>query len=571
MRTKLHSLLVGASCALFPVSVFAQMNFTGGAELVGGGEIVSFDSASGSLLTTVSDGASHQVGIYSLSSGGQLSNYRSIDLSTEFGASGTSTFSLSSVAADPLGRGFGVATLIPTDRLNTAGKVVFFDIASGNRLGALDVGYHPDSVGFTSDGSRLLVANEGEFVSTSGTQTAGSVSVISLAGVTSSATAGALTNSAVSDVNFSTGLAAGVTLAGVRNARLDTTLVKSPDALDVEPEYVTSANGKAYVSLQEGNAIAVIDLEGANANKVTAIHTLGAQTVAGTDLSDRDGAGGTASPSLSQTIKGLPMPDTIKAFTKGGQTYLATANEGDARPDDGDIGRGSAGATGLDTTDNGGGDVIYSGNVGNTGIGRLNLVKDVGNLDGDAGIEDPTMFGTRSFSIRNADTGELVFDSGAMIEAYVLANDPALFNINKNPATLDARSDDKGPEVEAIAHGSIDGRDYIFVGAERQNGIFMFDVTDFGDVEIVDYLNFSTGSTLAAPGVDYVSPESLEFVFHGGKNFLIVGFEGESGQYDGSIAVIEIVPSAIPEPSAAAALAGVGALGLASLRRRRRA
>ena len=134
MRTKLHTLLVGASCALSPVSAFAQMNFTGGAELVGGGEIVSFDAASGSLLTTVSDGATHRVGIYSLSSGGELSNYRGIDLGTEFGPSGASTFSLSSVAADPLGRGFGVATLIPADRLNTVGKVVFFDIASGSRL-----------------------------------------------------------------------------------------------------------------------------------------------------------------------------------------------------------------------------------------------------------------------------------------------------------------------------------------------------------------------------------------------------------------------------------------------------
>ena len=74
----------------------------------------------------------------------------------------------------------------------------------------------------------------------------------------------------------------------------------------------------------------------------------------------------------------------------------------------------------------------------------------------------------------------------------------------------------------------------------------------------------------AAPGADYVSPESLEFVFHGGKHFLIVGFEGEAGQYDGSVAVIEVAPAAVPEPSAAAALAGVGALGLASLRRRRR-
>jgi hypothetical protein len=569
MSTKLPSLLVGAACALLPLPAFAAhayLNFLDGAESVGGGEIVSFDLASGSLLTTVSESVNHRVGLYSMSAGGQLSNYRTVDLSTTFGVDGSSTFNLSSVAADPLGRGFGVASLIPTDRLNTVGKVVLFDIGTGSVLKSLDVGYHPDSVSFTPDGSRLFVANEAEFGSVAGTQTPGSVSIISLDGVSNVSQLSGLTNASVADVNFSTGLAAGVTLDGVRNARLDTTLVKSPNALDVEPEYVTATNDKAYVSLQEGNAIAVIDLAGPNANKVTAIHTLGTltQTI---DASDQAGSGQV----LNQTVKGLPMPDTLAHFTRAGTTYVVSANEGDARPDDGDIGRAGAGGTAVDIVNNGGGDLTYGGSLNNTtGIGRLNILKDRGNLDADAGIEDPTMLGTRSFSIWNAETGALAFDSGSMIEAYVLANDPSLFNINKTQGTVDNRSDDKGPEPEAVAFGRILGRDFVFVGAERQNGIFMFDVTDFGNVEIVDYYNLSTGSSFQAPGADYTSPESLQFVFWGGSYYLIAGFEGEPGNFDGSVAVFQIDTGAIPEPSACAALAGAGMLALAVLRRRGR-
>jgi len=178
-------------------------------------------------------------------------------------------------------------------------------------------------VSFAPDGSRLLVANEGEFISTTATQRAGSVSVINLNGATL-ANLGSLTNAAVTDVNFTNGLATGIALDGVRNARLDTLNVKSPNALDVEPEYVTTTNGRAYVSLQEGNAIAVIDLIGPNSNQVTAIHTLGTITVTN-DASDRE------ENALNDTVKGMPMPDTIANFSRGGRTYLLTADEGDAR------------------------------------------------------------------------------------------------------------------------------------------------------------------------------------------------------------------------------------------------
>jgi hypothetical protein len=281
------------------------------------------------------------------------------------------------------------------------------------------------------------------------------------------------------------------------------------------------------------------------------------------DASDRDGAGNGKSVNINDVVKGLPMPDTITQFSRGGSTYLVTVNEGDARPDDADIAR--ANVTNLvDTTDSGSGDQYYAGNVGNTGIGRLNILKDMGNLDGDAGIEDPTMMGTRSFSIWNASTQERVFDSASMIEQYVAANDPTTFNMNDGLTTkYDERSDDKGPEPEALAFGSIDGRDYVFVGAERQNGIFQFDITNLGNVTITNY--FNTATSTADSGGAFISPESIAFLDAAsnptGQNLLIVGYEGTGS--NGSIAVFSVVP----EPHSAL-LVGVGAV-FAAMRRRR--
>jgi hypothetical protein len=177
--------------------------------------------------------------------------------------------------------------------------------------------------------------------------------------------------------------------------------------------------------------------------------------------------------------------------------------------------------------------------------------------------------GTRSFTVWNAETGSIAFDSGSMIEDYVVANDVATHGINAgNLANFDTRSDAKGPEIEALEFASFNGRDFVFIGAERQNGIFQFDVTDLGNVFISGYYNPVTATDDS--GGAFISPESIYFIAAAdnptGKNLVVVGFEGTGG--NGSIAVFEV---AIPEPSAAAGLAGLGALGLALLRRRRRA
>ena len=433
----------------------------------------------------------------------------------------------------------------------------------------------------TPDGTKLLIANEGEFSGTSKTKDGvttftpeavnrpGSVSVVNLAGVNSSnyvSTLGALTNAAVNTYDFSTGnLGAGVTLDGLRNNRLDTLTVKTANAADVEPEYITASNTTAYVTLQEANAIATLDLASGKYTKISQLGTI-TQTI---DASDKDGADATKAIAINDTVAGMPMPDTITKFERNGTTFLVTANEGDARVDDGDTALGSALLVADKATP------AAIGLANNTGIGRLNLLKDQGDTNADGLIDTPTMLGTRSFSIWNAETGALAFDSDSMMEEYVAANNPASFNMNSgNPTKFDERSDDKGPEPEALTFGSFDGRDYVFVGNERENGIFQFDITDLNNVFIAGYINPITGLTDGASGGVYISPESMLFLAAGadgnttGKNLLMVGFEGTGG--NGSIGVFEVTStSAIPEPSTYAALAGLGVLGLALSRRRR--
>jgi len=551
------SALALASLALPHVS-HAELTFLGGASLPDGGEIVSY--ANGNVFTTNS-GTSHAIQGYSLSSSGAFTPNLSVDLNGVFGGA-ANIYSVSSVYADA--RGFGVATVIPMAKgMSDFGRIAIFDTTSGAILKTLDVGYHPDSVTISGDGTRLLIANEAEYGSTSSTvaeefHRPGSVSVVNISSVTAgnySSAISALTSASVSTYDFSPGnLGSGVTIDGLRNPRLDTTTVKSPNIADIEPEYITATATDAYITLQEANAIAVLNFE---TGKYTAIHKLGSITKV-IDASDRDGAGASTSISITSSVRGLPMPDTITKFSRGGKIYLATANEGDARPDDGDILRASQQGTLVNGSIAPSIDSSVLPSVTNTGIGRLNILKDQGDTDGDGDIDQPTAMGTRGFSIWDSETGELVFDSGSMIEEWVASNDPSTFNINSgSTSNVDTRSDDKGPEIEAIAFGSIDGRDYLFVGAERQNGIFQIDITDLNAAAIVGYFN-TVSSTLDSGGA-FISPESIVFLSAlespTGAPMLLIGDEGTGG--NGSLLALGVTAAAVPEPSTYA-LIGLG-------------
>jgi hypothetical protein len=560
----------------------AQLPITwlSGVTLPNGGEIVS--TAGGRLLVTNSGtvgGVVHQALSYTLSASGSLTPAATADLSTVF-TTGTAIASISSVLAD--GRGFGVAAVIPVASGSTNfGRVAFFNTATGSILKTLDVGYHPDSVSITPDGTKILVANEGEVVSTEASfARPGSVSVIDISGVTSgnyTTTLAGLSAANVATYDFSAGnLAAGVTLTGLRNNRSQSPGQFATTATDIEPEYIAATNAKAYVTLQENNAVAVLDF---TTGKYEAIHGLGSITKL-IDASDREVSSSQGAIGINDSIRGLPMPDTMVRFSVGGTGYLITANEGDAHPNDNDTMRvsqeGTSGRPAIDATVKTTLNALYGGNFkADAALGRLNILRDQGDTDADGDIDVPTALGTRSFSIWNAETGALAFDSGSLIEQWVAANEPTMFNVNKTTTSFDGRSDDKGPEPEAVAFATMFGRDYVFVGAERQNGIFQFDITNFltdpDSVSIVGYFNAftSTGFT----GGPYVSSESMQFLDAAdlgnptGQHLLIVGFEGEGASIAGSVGVFAVVP----EPGTWAMLAGAGLFAALRLGRRRTA
>jgi MYXO-CTERM domain-containing protein len=586
----LASLLMAMNAnALTLLNTYVEGNVT----RTGGSEILSYTTQDNTLLATVANATTSAFGvqIMTLSSGATLSERAYIDYSGTFGATANIS-SISSVAADPANRGFGVATLIPTANTSTQGKIAFYDLTSGfsggsRNLVTLDVGFHPDSVTFSADGTKLVIVNEGEFnagvanPSTTG-NAAGSISVIDLTSITNTAGIAALTNGNVSTFDFSSGnLDTGVNLNGIRNSSAAalglgtasaqafiadvpnfTTLAGSdPDFFKgMEPEFATVLGNKVHVTLQENNAIATFDL---GTNKWTAVRNLGTitQTI---DASDQDGP----SISINDTVKGLPMPDTMRAFTSSGTNYLITVNEGDARGDDRDISR-FGDTSGGDSMNS----ILAPGLVSdpsraNSVMGRLNVSR----LDGDTGanggiagdgkIDEAVMIGTRSMTIWNADTGAKVWDSGQStstnFETLLATLDPTRFNMNNgNPANFDTRSDDKGPEPEALTIGQFGSSLLAFVGMERQNGLMVYDITDVNNPTFVSYLNSQ------ADGL--ISPESMVYIPAGqsptGSAVLLTGYEG-TGSLGSGIGVYSV-----PEPSRA--LLGLLGLGLVALRRRR--
>jgi hypothetical protein len=527
-------------------------------------EIIAYTPDQNTVLTTIGDtrvsGPLVGVQVLTLGSNGALSERAVITFNNVFGAS-TAIRDASATAVDPLNRGFGVVSLIPSANGTATGKVGFFDYRSGSAgaITTLDVGFHPDSVRFSADGTKLYVVNEGEFTSGGATDAPGSISIIDLTGVTSAADLATLTNSAVTTYDFqAANLASGVSIDGLRYNDLSAGAVANRYR-HVEPEFITEANGKLLVSLQENNALAEFDPA---TGQWTAIRSLG--TITNTiDASDRDGAGGTPLAQVNDLIAGLPMPDTIATFTLNGNTYVVTANEGDFRVDDADRARvadlGSGGRPAVDATVAATLNSLYGGNYrANGALGRLRVSTVDGDIDADGDIDVLTATGTRGFSIWDAATGTLVKDSGSL-ETLLLGLDPANFNINFT-GTIDARSPDKGPEPEGLTIANIGGIPVLFIGMERQGGLLAYDLSDPANPLFLDYINAKDSSLVA--------PESLLFISAAdsptGGNLLLTGYEGVDGLANFGIGVFAVVP--VPP---ALVLFGGALAALGAVRRRR--
>jgi hypothetical protein len=141
-------------------------------------------------------------------------------------------------------------------------------------------------------------------------------------------------------------------------------------------------------------------------------------------------------------------------------------------------------------------------------LGRLKVTSTQGDTNGDGKYEALYAFGGRSFSIRDSN-GQLVFDSGSQLERITALALPTHFNAGHDDPAFDSRSDDKGPEAEALAIGEIDGHTYADIGMERIGGVAVYDISEPTAPVFLDYLNTRD---FASPEGGDLGPEGLQFI-----------------------------------------------------------
>jgi hypothetical protein len=275
----------------------------------------------------------------------------------------------------------------------------------------------------------------------------------------------------------------------------------------------------------------------------------------GLDASDRDNAAGTGAniKIANYPVYGMYQPDAISAITVGGRTVLVTANEGDARDWGTFVEEVRAGAATyvIDT------DLLnaWPGLKTNQLLGRLNVVNTLGDLDGDGDFDEIYALGSRSFSVWNTD-GNLLFDSGSEFETRLSTIYPTNFNTGHTTNAMDDRSDNKGPEPEAIAAAVINDSAYVFVGLERIGGVFMYNITNPISGRYIDYINarnFSVTPSLANVDngtVGDLGPEVLQYVpsneSPNGADMLLL-----SNEVSGTLSAFGVrVPRIVSQPAA---------------------
>ncbi|MFA7274968.1 MAG: choice-of-anchor I family protein [Crocinitomicaceae bacterium] len=460
-------------------------SFSNGAEGTNSSEIVAYDSLSQRLFIANSIGEKMDIVDFSNPSSPVIVS--SIDISTLGG--------INSVAAH---NGLIVAAMEGVNPQDN-GKVYFFDTL-GNLLNSVTVGAMPDMITFNKNYTKVLTANEGEPSIDYLNDPEGSISIIDLTpGIA------LLTNANVSSATF-TSFNGQDSLLRAQGIRLFPQA--SSVAQDLEPEYITISadNTKAYVTVQEHNALAVIDIQTAT---VIELRPLGLSDYSsGNAMDPSDQSGSILIQSLP--VKGAYMPDAIASSTINGTTYLFTANEGDARENNLVVDAARIGSMVLDSA------AFPDQNIlkNNQFMGRLNALQVTGDTDNDGDFDELHVLGGRSFSIWDANTGTLVFDSKDLLEQIISSDTvySALFNAsNGGSAATKNRSDDKGPEPEGVTTTTIDGNHYLFVGLERIGGAMIFNVNIPTSPVYVGYYNnrdvATNGPDRGSEGILFITKE----------------------------------------------------------------
>lgn len=429
-----------------------------------GAEISAFDSASKRVYTV----AGSAIEFYTLSNTGSLSAPSNLPFGFTAGAN---TILPNSVAIKNGIVAVGYAIVTPVTLAQQFGIVAFYDAATATYINSVSVGYLPDMLIFTPDGTKVLTANEGEpnsYGQGSSFDPEGSVSIIDISGGVAAAT--------VNTVGFTgfNGQIVALRAAGVRIYGPGATV-----AQDFEPEYIAfNADGsKAFVVLQENNAVAELDIATATFTQILPLglkdHNLAGN---GLDASDRDLEPGFTTGKINiqnWPIKGMYQPDAMASFTVGGTQYFITANEGDSRAYTGFNEEARVSTLTLDPTAFPTSATLQL----NQNLGRLQLTNATGDTDNDGDFDELHALGARSFTIWN-NSFTPVFDSKDTLERISAAQNPRGFNSDGTTASFDSRSDNKGPEPEAVATGMVNGVLYAFVGSERTGDIFVYDITN---------------------------------------------------------------------------------------------
>jgi DNA-binding beta-propeller fold protein YncE len=370
------------------------------------------------------------------------------------------------------------------------GDIVVLKTSDLSEVKKISVGAMPDMVTFSPDGNYIISANEGEPNDAYTIDPIGTISIIDVKN-----------NYTVKTLDFAGFESSKATLvaAGLRIFGLNASF-----AQDIEPEYVAVAadSKKAFVTLQENNAVAEVDLI---AGKITKIMPLGVRDISladnAFDVSDKDGKKVLG----TWPIKAFYLPDAIAHFSVNDNNYIALANEGDTRGWTGYNEEVRVKDLNLDATKFSTAATLKL----DANLGRLTVTKAYGDTDGDGDYDELYTTGGRSLSILNATTGVLIANIGKDLEQRVI--DAGKYD--------DDRSDNKGVEVEGVTVAKVNGKTLAFIGMERVDMIAIYDVSIPSTPKFVQL--FATGD--APEGLMFVKPKDSP----NGRSMLIVSNEDD--------------------------------------------
>ena len=408
---------------------------------------------------------------------------------------------------------YGIAAIaVENNDATQNGFVVFVDALTGSELNRLRTGVWPDNVVWSPDGTKVITADEGQPNDDNTVDPEGSVTIVDLGN-------GSLRDvvlSMQSDVNivtfnhlnFLSDLLQdyGVRIFGEIYDNNGEFVRKSTLAEDFEPEYtaISPDSKTAYVTLQENNAFVIIDIESGELVDLVPMgykdHSLPNN---GFDSSNKDDRINIRTwPTL-----GMYQPDAVHAYEAFGETFLVTANEGDARDYDNFSEETRVAKLDLDPAAYPNAEWLQK----SENLGRLKTTTATGDYDGDGDIDQIYSYGARSFSIWDSQ-GNLVWDSGDQLEQITAKLHPEDFNsTNDENDSFDNRSDDKGPEPEAIAIGKVGHNTFAFIGLERMGGIAVYDITFPHNPSFMDFLHTRDFSSEEYTNFD-MGPEDIHFV-----------------------------------------------------------